>query len=183
MRRLRRKGMRLLGKSYARPSRASWKSGGPKSTSRATATVAPKQKLDRTEWLACARTAVPPSQECLSHGPISPIDGRPVLARSVVELICCPATPGISGMVIPAIAMPSIFMPPESESKFWTWLEWQSEFIEPKAQLRSQAAARVETEARSATIEPARMRFIFILFSIVRQSAPPWQMQGIGSSA
>jgi hypothetical protein len=81
----------------------------------------------------------------------------------------------ISGMVIPAMAMPSIFIPPGVESWWLVCSEWQSEFIETNAQERSQAAANEDAHSSIATIEPANIRLIIKSISILRQIISPLQ--------
>jgi hypothetical protein len=78
----------------------------------------------------------------------------------------------ISGIVIPAMALPSIVMPPGAESWDPVCLAWQSEPIEANAQETSQAAANEVTDSSNATIEPANMRLIIILILMLRQSDP-----------
>src|SRR5712671_5057903 len=105
------------------------------------------------ELLVLAETAELSSQACFSHGPISPIDGWPMFARVAANSVCWSSPPAIAGIVIPAMAMPSIFMPPGVESWDSVCTEWQSEFIEANAQETSHAAAKEDTESISATIE------------------------------
>jgi hypothetical protein len=82
-------------------------------------------------------------------------------------------------MVIPAMDKPSIFMPPGAKSWDSACCEWQSELIEANAQETSHAAANEETDSSSATIEPANMRLIIMLISILRQSVSPLQLRAI----
>jgi hypothetical protein len=78
----------------------------------------------------------------------------------------------ISGIVITAMALPSIVMPPGAESWDPVCLAWQSELIEAKAQETSHAAANEVTDSSNAAIEPANMRLIIILILMLRQSDP-----------
>jgi len=75
-----------------------------------------------------------------------------------------------SGIVIPAMAMPSIVMSPGAESWDSVCLAWQSELIEANAQETSQAAANDVTDSSNAAIEPANMRLIIIPILMLRQS-------------
>ena len=61
--------------------------------------------------------AEPVSQDCRSHGPISPMDGWLAFNREIEGTACWPSLLAISGIVIPAMAMPSIVMPPATESR------------------------------------------------------------------
>ena len=65
------------------------------------------------ERLVLAETAESLSQACLSHGPMSPMDGCLAFVRGIAETSCCASLGAISGIVIPSMAMPSIFMPPD----------------------------------------------------------------------
>jgi len=85
----------------------------------------------------------------------------------------------ISGMVIPVMAMPSIFIPPGVESWWLVCSEWQSELIETNAHDRSQAAANEEAHSSIATTEPANIRLIITPISILRQIVPPVQLREI----
>jgi hypothetical protein len=123
-----------------------------------------------TERPAFAETAETLSQDCFSHGPISPIDGWLDIACEVVETLCSLSLCAISGIVIPSMAMPSIFISPDAESWVPTSCIWQSEFIEANAQERSHAAASGDTDSKRAAIEPANMRLIIMTDSMLRQS-------------
>lgn len=112
-------------------------------------------------------TAEPPSQNCRSHSPISPIDGWLVFAREIAGIACWSSPLAISGIAIPGMAMPSMLMPPGAEPLVSVCCEWQSAFLEGNAQERSQAAANADTESSSATIEPANMRLIIMPESIL----------------
>jgi hypothetical protein len=85
----------------------------------------------------------------------------------------------ISGMVIPAMAMPSIFMPPGAKSCDSVCCEWQSELIAANAQETSHAAANEETDSSSAMIELAKMRLTITPISILRQSVSALQLREI----
>src|ERR1700683_4718616 len=102
-----------------------------------------------------------------------------MIASAAVLTACWPSPPAISGIVIPAISMPSIFMPPAAESGGSVFPEWQSEFIEANAQEISQAAASDAADNSSATMEPAKMRLIIMPLSIVRQSVAALQLSAI----
>ncbi len=81
-------------------------------------------------------------------------------------------------MIIPAgIAMPAMFMLPDSEALLSACAEWQSEFIEANAQERSQAAPSEDADNSSARIEPAKMRLSIILICIVGESGSAFQLQ------
>ena len=133
------------------------------------------------------------SRLCGNGGPVIAIlpFARPHLAdRGVTQGLpaqlpstaCWPSPPAIPGIVIPAMAMPSIFMPPTAESWDEVCAEWQSEFIEANAQERSHAAVSDDTHRSSATIEPAKMRLISIPSSILRQSIAALQHKGMWTS-
>src|ERR1700674_3352137 len=85
----------------------------------------------------------------------------------------------ISGIVIPAMLMPLMFMSPDDESWGSACRAWQSDFIDANPQERSHAAAMEEADSSIATIEPANIRLIITPISILRQSVSPLQPQEI----
>jgi hypothetical protein len=88
----------------------------------------------------------------------------------------------ISGMAIPAMLMPFIFILEDDESWGSAGCTWQSDFIDANAQERSHAAASEGTDSSSATIEAANMRLIIMPISILRQSVSALQTRLAGRS-
>ena len=66
-------------------------------------------------------------------------------------------------MVMPGISMPLMFISSEGEFGMAVLREWQSECIQGKEQLTSQAAAKADTDSRSSTIELANVRLSIVL--------------------
>jgi len=75
----------------------------------------------------------------------------------------------MSRIVIPGMAMPSIFAPLLAALWLGAACEWQSESARANAQESSHAAARGVTDRSRATIEPAKMHLILISISMLRQ--------------
>jgi hypothetical protein len=69
---------------------------------------------------------------------------------------------------MPAMAIPSIFMPPGIAALATAGLELQSEFNTANAQDTSHAAANPDAGRSSATIQPANIRLNIIPNSILR---------------
>lgn len=133
------------------------------------------------ERLALAETKEPLSQDCRSHGPISPMDACAALAGEISEVDGGVAlAPGIAipGMSMPPMSIPAIASAEPTDAVV-DWFAWQSELAIANAQERSQAAAIDVMASKIAAIEPAIVRFTFISLSIVRPSGLRLQMGGV----
>jgi len=117
------------------------------------------------------------SQACFSQGPISPMEMWRAMVPEIAEFACWSWPPPISGMVIPAMAIPAMLMPPDAEASLLACSEWQSELIEANAQETSHAAPSEHAESSSARIEHAKMRLRIIWSFSLRQSCSVFQPQ------
>jgi hypothetical protein len=163
MRKLRRRGVSSRRGSFATLSRAPRNNVRAWTTRGVLATAGMRWKCESLEPFILAKTAELPSQACFSHGPISPMEACSGLVLEIAGIPCCSWLPPICGIVIPAaMSMPAMFMSPDSEDLLSARVEWQSVFMEAKAQERSQAAPSEDADSRSATIKPENMRLRII---------------------